>query len=176
MKTFVYIGTSLDGFIARTNGDIEWLVQYANDEAIQAYEEFISKIDAVVIGRGTFDKVLTFPSWPYEKKVFVLSNTLKKLPAIVENKAILLSLSPADTLKKLSQEGYTNVYVDGGLVIQNFLKADLIDELIISKVPIIIGSGIPLFAEVKQDLLFQHVKTEVQSNELVRSYYKRKRR
>ena len=176
MKAFVYIGTSLDGFIARTNGDIEWLVQYANDEAIQAYEEFISKIDAVVIGRGTFDKVLTFPSWPYEKKVFVLSNTLKKLPAIVENKAILLSLSPADTLKKLSQEGYTNVYVDGGLVIQNFLKADLIDELIISKVPIIIGSGIPLFADVKQDLLFQHVKTEVQSNELVRSYYKRKRR
>jgi len=69
MKAFVYIGTSLDGFIARTNGDIEWLVQYANDEAIQAYEEFISKIDAVVIGRGTFDKVLTFPSWPYEKKV-----------------------------------------------------------------------------------------------------------
>src|SRR4029079_3491326 len=176
MKAFVYIGTSLDGFIARTNGDIEWLGQYANDEAIQAYEEFISKIDAVVIGRGTFDKVLTFPSWPYEKKVFVLSNTLKKLPTIVENKAILLSLSPADTLKKLSQEGYTNVYVDGGLVIQNFLKADLIDELIISKVPIIIGSGIPLFAEVKQDLLFQHVKTEVQSNELVRSYYKRKRR
>jgi len=176
MKAFVYIGTSLDGFIARTNGDIEWLVQYANDEAIQAYEEFISKIDAVVIGRGTFDKVLTFPSWPYEKRVFVLSNTLKKLPAIVENKAILLSLSPADTLKKLSQEGYTNVYVDGGLVIQNFLKADLIDELIISKVPIIIGSGIPLFADVKQDLLFQHVKTEVQSNELVRSYYKRKRR
>jgi len=176
MKAFVYIGTSLDGFIARTNGDIEWLVQYANDEAIQAYEEFISKIDAVVIGRGTFDKVLTFPSWPYEKKVFVLSNTLKKLPAIVENKAILLSLSPADTLKKLSQEGYTNVYVDGGLVIQNFLKADLIDELIISKVPIIIGSGIPLFADVKQGLLFQHVKTEVQSNELVRSYYKRKRR
>ena len=176
MKTFVYIGTSLDGFIARTNGDIEWLVQYANDEAIQAYEEFISKIDAVVIGRGTFDKVLTFPSWPYEKRVFVLSNTLKKLPAIVENKAILLSLSPADTLKKLSHEGYTKVYVDGGLVIQNFLKADLIDELIISKVPIIIGSGIPLFADVKQDLLFQHVKTEVQSNELVRSYYKRKRR
>ncbi len=176
MKAFVYIGTSLDGFIARTNGDIEWLVQYANDEAIQAYEEFISKIDAVVIGRGTFDKVLTFPSWPYEKKVFVLSNTLKKLPATVENKAILLSLSPADTLKKLSQEGHTNVYVDGGLVIQNFLKADLIDELIISKVPIIIGSGIPLFADVKQDLLFRHVKTEVQSNELVRSYYKRKRR
>ena len=175
MKAFVYIGTSLDGFIARTNGDIEWLVQYANEEAIQAYEEFISKIDAVVIGRGTFDKVLTFPSWPYEKKVFVLSSTLKNLPATVENKAILLSLSPPDTLKKLSEEGYTNVYIDGGLVIQNFLKADLIDELIISKVPVIIGSGIPLFADVKQDLLFRHVKTEVQSNELVRSYYKRKR-
>ncbi len=175
MKTFVYIGTSLDGFIARNDGDIEWLVQYANDEAIQAYEEFIAKIDAVVIGRGTFEKVLTFPTWPYEKKVFLLSNTIKILPPAVKGKVRVLSLSPADTLKKLSEQGCTNVYIDGGQVIQSFLKADLIDELIISKVPIIIGTGIPLFTSSNQDLLFHHMKTEVQSNELVRSYYKRRR-
>lgn len=175
MKTFVYIGTSLDGFIARTDGDIEWLVQFANEEAIHAYEEFISKIDAIVIGRGTFEKVLTFPSWPYEKKVFVLSNTLKKLPSEVQDKATLLLMGPADTVRKLELEGCTNIYVDGGQVIQSFLQADLIDELIISRVPIIIGNGIPLFANMKQDILFQHVRTEVQSNELVRSYYKRKR-
>ncbi len=175
MKTFVYIGTSVDGFIARSDGDIEWLVQYANEEAIQAYEEFIAKIDTVVIGRGTFEKVLTFPSWPYEKKIFILSNTLKKLPAGVKDKATILSLTPAETLQKLSQEGCTNIYIDGGKVIQSFLKEDLIDELIISRVPILIGTGIPLFTSMDQDIPFQHVRTEVQSNDLVRSYYKRKR-
>jgi dihydrofolate reductase len=77
MTTTVYIGTSLDGFIARKDGSIDWLVQFANDEAIHAYEKFISRIDAIVIGRGTFEKVLTFPSWPYEKKVFVLSTSIK---------------------------------------------------------------------------------------------------
>jgi len=84
MKTIVYIGTSLDGFIARKDGEIDWLVQFANDEAIRAYEELISRIDAIVIGRGTFEKVLTFPSWPYEKKVFVLSNSAQifRLPEL----------------------------------------------------------------------------------------------
>ena len=71
MKSTVFIGTSLDGFIARKNGDIDWLVQYANDEAVHAYEKFIKRIDAIVIGRGTFEKVTSFPSWPYKKKVFV---------------------------------------------------------------------------------------------------------
>src|SRR6476620_5290838 len=128
MKAFVYIGTSLDGFIARTNGDIEWLVQYANDEAIQAYEEFISKIDAMVIGRGTFDKVLTFPSWPYEKKVFVLSTTIQQVPYIVSEKVTVLSMKPRELLNYLSTKGFSSIYVDGGKVIQDFLKEDIIDE------------------------------------------------
>ena len=77
MKTIVYIGTSLDGFIARKDGNLDWLEQFANDEAVHAYEEFMSRVDAIVIGKGTFEKVLTFPSWPYEKKVFVLSTSIK---------------------------------------------------------------------------------------------------
>ena len=80
LKVIVYIGTSLDGFIARKDGDIDWLTQFANDEAIRAYEELITRIDAIVIGRGTFEKVLSFPSWPYDKKVFVLSNSIKHVP------------------------------------------------------------------------------------------------
>ena len=68
MKSIVYIGTSLDGFIARKDGNIDWLVQFANDEAIHAYEEFINRIDAIVIGRGTFEKVLSFPSWLMKRK------------------------------------------------------------------------------------------------------------
>lgn len=176
MKTFVYIGTSLDGFIARKDGDIDWLVQFANDEAIRAYEEFISGIDAIVIGKGTFEKVLDFPSWPYEKKVFVLSTSIKQVPDIVREKVTILSMKPKELLGYLSGKGFSNIYVDGGKVIQDFLKEDIVDELIISKVPVFIGNGIPLFGHLDGDLLFKHIRTEVQSNGLVRSYYERKRK
>ena len=174
MKTIVYIGTSLDGFIARKDGDIDWLVQFANDEAIHAYEELTNRIDAIVIGRGTFEKVLTFSSWPYEKEVFVLSTGIKQVPTIAKGKITVLSMKPKELLNYLSGKGFSNIYVDGGKVIQDFLKEDLISELIISKAPILIGNGIPLFGYLNTDLGFNHIKTEVQSNGLVRSYYKRK--
>ena len=176
MKSIVYIGTSLDGFIARKDGNIDWLVQFANDEAIHAYEEFINRIDAIVIGRGTFEKVLTFPSWPYEKKVFVLSTSIKQVPDIIREKVTILSMKPRELLSYLSGKGFSCIYIDGGKVIQSFLKEDLIDELIISKAPVLIGSGIPLFGYLDIDLTFKHIRTEVHSNGLVRSYYERKRK
>jgi dihydrofolate reductase len=176
MKTIVYIGTSLDSFIARKDGDIDWLVQFANDEAIHAYEELISRIDAIVIGRGTFEKVLAFPSWPYTKKVFVLSASIKQVPDILKGKVTVLSMRPAELLSYLSVKGFSDIYVDGGKVIQDFLKEDLIDELIVSKVPVLIGSGIPLFGYLDIDIQFKHLRTAVQSNGLVRSYYERKRK
>src|SRR6476469_1354649 len=142
MKTTVYIGTSLDGFIARKDGDIDWLTRFANDEAIRAYEKFMSGIDAIVIGRGTFEKVLTFPSWPYQKKVFVLSSTMNRAPGSVSEKVTILSMKPKELLSYLSGQGFSNIYIDGGQVIQSFLKDNLIDELTISKAPMIIGSGI----------------------------------
>ena len=175
MNTTVYIGTSLDGFIARMDGNIEWLTEFANTEAVHAYEEFMSSIDAIVIGRGTFEKILSFPSWPYEKKAFVLSNSLKLLPDKLRDKATLLSMKPKEILNHISGMGFSGIYVDGGKVIQGFLQEDLIDELIISKVPVLIGNGIPLFGFLSVDLKFKHIRTETQSNGLVRSYYKRDR-
>ena len=174
MKTTVYIGTSLDGFIARKNDDIDWLTKFANEEAVNAYAELVSRIDAIVIGRGTFEKVLTFPSWPYEKNVFILSSSMKQVPEKVKDKATILSMKPAAVLKYLAEKGFSSIYVDGGKVIQDFLKENLIDELIISKVPIIIGTGIPLFGYLDTDIQFDHTKTAVASNGLVRSYYHRK--
>lgn len=175
MKTIVYIGTSLDGFIARADGEIDWLVKF--EKPVKAdYGEFISKIDAVVMGRGTFEKVLTFPTWPYEKKVFVLSTTIKQVPAKLRGKVTVLSMKPRELLNYLSDEGFSNIYVDGGKVIQSFLKEDCIDELIITKVPVLIGSGIPLFGDLDHDLPFKHIRTKVYSNGLVKSHYKRKRR
>ena len=173
MKTLVFIGTSLDGFIARENGDIDWLEQYANNEAVNAYHEFISRIDAIVIGRGTFEKVLSFPSWPYEKKLFVLSTSIKQVPVAVKEKVTILAMRPAELLSYLSGKGISTIYVDGGKVIQDFLKEDLIDELIISQAPVLIGSGIPLFGYLDTDLLFKHIRTETGSNGLVRNYYER---
>jgi len=176
MKTFVYIGTSLDGFIARKDGDIDWLTKFANEEAFDSYKKFTAMIDAIVIGRGTFEKVLDFPTWPYDKKVFVLSNSVKQVPEELKSKLTLLAMKPAALLDYLRQKGFSGIYVDGGKVIQDFLQADLIDELIISKVPVLIGSGIPLFGFLENDLTFEHVRTEKYSNGLVRSYYERKRR
>jgi dihydrofolate reductase len=175
MRTTVYIGTSLDGFIAREDGDIDWLVKYQNKEVHDSYKEFISRIDAMVIGRGTFEKVITFPEWPYEEKVFVLSTSLKQIPETLNEKAILVAMKPAELLSYLSDKGFSNIYVDGGKVIQSFLKEDLIDELIITRVPELIGKGIPLFGYLDNDLQFEHIKTNIYSDGLVKSHYMRKR-
>ena len=175
MRTKVFIGTSLDGFIARENGELEWLVKFAAPEVNAAYEEFIKGIDAVVIGRGTFETVLAFPSWPYAQKVFVLSTTMKQLPEHVKGKATLVSMKPGELLTYLAKEGFSNVYVDGGKVIQEFLREDRIDELTISRVPALIGSGIPLFGHLENDLKFKHLDTRVYSSGLVSSRYERDR-
>ena len=175
MKTTVYVGTSLDGFIARKDGDIDWLVKDQNKEVHDSYYEFISRIDAMVIGRGTYEKVLSFPEWPYEKKVFVLSTSLKQIPGTLNEKATLVDMKPAALLNYLSDKGFSNIYVDGGKVIQSFLKEDLIDELIITRVPELIGTGIPLFGYLDNDLRFEHIKTSIYSDGLVKSQYERKR-
>lgn len=165
---------SLDGFIARSDGDIEWLVPFQNQEVEDSYKEFIENIDAIVIGRSTFEKVLSFPSWPYEKKVFVLSNTLKQVTAALKDKADVLSMDPKELLAYLHKQGFSNIYVDGGKTIQGFLRSDCISELIITTVPVLIGSGISLFGSLTHDLQFTHVQTNVYSNGLVKSHYANK--
>ena len=171
----VYIGTSLDGFIARADGDIGWLMKHADSDAVDAYNEFMADIDVIVIGRGTFETVLGFPFWPYDKPVFVLSRSVKELPDNLSDKATLSSLEPQALLQHLSSEGFNAAYIDGGNVIQSFLAADLIDSLIIATIPVLIGSGIPLFGVLPADINFEHVRTSTYPNGLVRSYYKRKR-
>ena len=171
----VYIGTSLDGFIARADGDISWLVKFADADAVEAYNEFIATVDVIVIGRGTFETVLGFPFWPYDKPVFVLSKTLNGVPDSLSQKATVSSLEPFELLRHLSDEGFNAAYIDGGKVIQSFLAADLIDNLIIATIPLLIGAGIPLFGSLDTDISFEHVRTSTYPNGLVRSYYQRKR-
>ena len=174
MQTTVYVGTSLDGFIAREDGDINWLVKFQNKDVHDSYGEFMKRIDAIVTGRATYEKVLSFPEWPYDKKVFVLSTTLKQIPDTLKEKVIILSMEPKKVLEHLSSEGFSNIYIDGGKVIQSFLNEDLIDELIITRVPVLIGTGIPLFGYVDNDLQFVHMQTDVYTDGLVKSCYERK--
>lgn len=173
MKTFIYIGTSIDGFIAREDGDIDWLVKYESSEINESFTEYMNNIDAIVMGRATFEKVLSFQNWPYDKKVFVLSNSLHKIPDHLKGKVEIISKRPKEVLHFLSGSGYSNIYVDGGKVIQEFLKEDYIDELIITRVPALIGKGIPLFGLLEKDLLFKHIETITYSNGLVKSHYRR---
>jgi dihydrofolate reductase len=169
VKASVFIGTSLDGFIARVNGDFDFLPPGGGEP--HGYDEFIATVDALVIGRKTFETVLTFDTWPYgEKPVFVLSTrTLAPAPlgAVVER----LSGDPAEIVSQLDARGIRHVYVDGGITIQRFLQAGLIQRLIITRVPVLIGTGIPLFGAIQRDIVLRHVGTRQYASGLVQSEY-----
>ena len=176
MSVFVYVATSLDGFIAAENDDLSWLSEIPNpDQSDLGFADFMSRVDALVMGRRTYEKVASFGVWPYEKPVFVLSKTLGSLSADAEKKVEVISGDPESVITQLNAKGHGNLYVDGGITIQNFLERDLVDEMIITRVPVLLGSGIPLFGHLEQPLRFSLEKTEVLVGSLVKSYYRRLR-
>ena len=177
MKNIVYIATSLDGLIADKDGGIDWLMEMPNpQEDDYGYADFISQIDALVMGRKTFEKVLSFGGeWPYEKPVFVLSTTLSEIPENLTGKAELINGSIKKIVNQLSEKGYENLYIDGGKTIQSFLEEDLIDELIITTVPILLGDGYPLFSKLSKPLKFTHKSTKSFDNGLTQTHYTKNR-
>jgi dihydrofolate reductase len=176
MAVYVYVATSLDGFIATSDGGVEWLMEIPNpDQSDYGFAEFMNGIDALVMGRNTFEMVLSFGSWPYSKPVFVLSDTLTEVPKSITEKAEIIRGSLRTVLSRLRKRGYLNLYVDGGRVIQSFLAEDLVDEMIITRVPILLGQGIPLFGPLTKRLRFEHKKTELLNETLSKSHYVRVR-
>jgi dihydrofolate reductase len=169
VKASVFIGTSLDGFIARANGDLDFLPPGGGEP--HGYDEFMATVDALVIGRKTFETVLTFDKWPYgEKPVFVLSSRpLAAAPpeAVLER----MSGAPAEIVSQLAARGIGHIYVDGGITIQRFLQDGLVQRLIITRVPVLIGAGIPLFGAVPRDMILRHVATRAYASGLVQSEY-----
>ena len=130
----------------------------------------------VVMGRNTFETVRGFGGdWPYSKPVFVLSNSMKSIPEGYEGKAEPVKGSLSEVIKAIHQKGYKDLYIDGGVTVQNFLKEDMIDEMIITVIPILLGGGIPLFGELPEPMAFEHVKTEVYLNAIVQNHYCRKK-
>jgi dihydrofolate reductase len=167
----VFIATSLDGFIARPNGDLDWLHGDGAEGGPHGYDEFIATVDALVIGRKTYETVLAFETWPYGgKPVFVLSTrALAAAPAgaVVEH----MSGDPAHIVSRLAARGIGHIYVDGGITIQRFLRAGLIQRLILNRIPVLIGAGIPLFGELSRDIRLRHVTTRQYAGGLVQSEY-----
>ena len=170
IKASVFIGTSLDGFIARSNGEFDFLPAGGGEE--HGYTEFMASVDALVIGRNTYETVLKFPEWPYGKKpVIVLSSRPIDLPqdpnAVVEH----MAGNPQDIVARLAARGFKHLYVDGGITIQQFLRAGLIQRLTITRVPVLIGEGIPLFGALPHDIRLNHVETRQYKSGLVTSEY-----
>lgn len=173
MKASVYIATSLDGFIARDDGSLDWLPDPAGSDGDMGYQAFMDTVDVLVMGRNTYETVLGFGGeWPYgDKRVVVLSRTLTQLADSVPDTVTLMSGTPAEVVAELAESGAQHLYIDGGTVIQAFLWAGLIQELIITRIPVLIGSGIPLFGPLDNDITLQHVETQVFTNGLVQSKY-----
>ncbi|MEA2417650.1 MAG: hypothetical protein QOI58_4307 [Thermoanaerobaculia bacterium] len=167
MKASVFIATSLDGFIAREDCAIDWLP--ANPEP-HGYDEFIASVDAIVIGRKTFETVLSFGGWVYGKTPVVVLST-KELKAPEGANCEFMSGDPRDIAARLDERGFHHVYLDGGVTIQRFLEAGLIQRLIITRIPILLGTGIPLFGPLSRDVRLTHVATRTFAEGLVQSEY-----
>jgi dihydrofolate reductase len=165
----VFVGTSLDGFIARRNGDLDWLPTGGEPHG---YDEFIATVDTIVIGRKTFETVLAFADWPYgDKRVVVLSSRPVDLSAAGGGVVERLAGPPAQIASQLAASGAQHLYVDGGITIQRFLSAGLIQRLVITRVPVLIGDGIPLFGALPRDIRLSHVATRHYPSGLVQSEY-----
>lgn len=167
----------MDGFIADKDGGIDFLNYIPEVNTIDTgYLSFTADIDALLMGRGTFEVVCSFDiEWPYNKPVFVLSKSLSKIPPEYEGKVQLMNGSPKDVLSKIHGQGYSNLYLDGGKLIQSFLEEDLIDEMIITVIPVLLGSGAALFGNLSKQLNFECVGTKHFLGKIAQNHYVRRK-
>jgi dihydrofolate reductase len=172
MKTVAYLAVSLDGYIADKNGGVDWLNEIPNpDQSDFGFAEFMCSVDAMVMGANTFRVVQSFGAWPYEKPVFVASNSIKRVPKGYEDRISLVQGEVREILTDIRDLGHERLYIDGGKLIQNCLLAGMLDEMIITQIPIILGSGIPLFVEFENSIHLEHKETQVIGVGLVKNHY-----
>lgn len=172
----VFCGVSLDGFIARADGTLDFLEGDGTAEmGDHGYDAFVAGIDAIVMGRHSFEKVMTFDAWPYTKQVIVLSSRAVDLGAARARGADVevMNASPGELITALAQRGLYRLYIDGGATVQRFLRAGLIDRLIVTHVPVLIGQGIPLFGPLEKDIRWKLVVSRSFPGGLVQSEYGR---
>ena len=169
MKASVFVGTSVDGFIARVDGELDFLPPGGGEP--HGYDEFMATVDALVIGRKTFETVLAMGAWAYGGKSVIVLSTRPLAPAPPGALVERMSGDPAAIVATLEARGVRHIYVDGGVTIQRFLQAGLIQHLTITRVPVLIGAGIPLFGALQRDIVLRHVRTRQFASGLVQSEY-----
>lgn len=172
VKVSVYIAISLDGFIARKDGGLDWLPAPTEGGEDFGYADFMSTVDCVVMGRNTFEKVLTFGGWHYDKKVIVLTSRDLTIPPELTDKVEALHLSPRELVREFERRGIRHVYLDGGVTIQRFIQERLVNELTITTIPILIGEGLPLFGALKEDVRLELIHATSFINGFVQKKYK----
>ena len=177
MPNIVYIATSLDGYIADKNNQIDWLHKIPNPEGSDfGFADFMNDIDALVMGRNTFDMAMSFDcDWPYSKPVYVLCSTMKSVPEAYQDKVFLLQGEIEQIVEQLHKQGLHRLYIDGGKTIQGFLEKDLIDEFIIITIPVLLGGGVPLFGDLIAPLQFKHLSSTRYVDCLVKNHFSRQR-
>ncbi len=170
MKLSVFCGVSVDGFLARPDHALDFLDN--GEQEPHGFDEFYASVDVIVIGRKTFEVVLTFGKWAYGKKpVVVLSENVLDFSSIEDGVVERMSGTPAEIVELLKARGFQHAYIDGGVTIQRFLAAGLIARMVITRLPVLIGTGIPLFGPVPRDINLHHVATRSYKGGLVQSEY-----
>lgn len=174
VTTHVFIAVSLDGYIARQDGDIDWLLKRDDPTEDHGYAAFIADKDWIIMGRGSYEKVLTFDEWPYDRPVLVLSRQLTDtpVPEALKGKVQFSCFTPREALAHLKEKNVHRVYIDGGQLIQSFLREGLVADIVVTIVPVLLGSGKPLFGVLTNDIDLTLLSSRSFPSGLVQSYYR----
>ncbi|MBL1420808.1 MAG: dihydrofolate reductase family protein [Alphaproteobacteria bacterium] len=170
----IFIATSLDGFVARNDHQLDWLMKQKTQGEEHGYETFIEDIDVIVMGKGSYQNVLSFGDWPYKKPVMVMSKSLNQadIPTNLKDKVTLTTFTPPALMQNLQKLGYNRAYIDGGKVVQSFIQDGLVNDIILTLVPILIGSGKRLFGDISNDIDLQLIASKNFPSGLIQTHYK----
>ncbi len=172
MKVSAFVAVTLDGFIARENGDLDWIPEFEDTSEDFGFHHFLESVDVLVMGRKTYEFVLSSHQWVYgKKKVVVMSHSLKTIDPALPPSVEITALPPDKLYQELKKSGMTHIYVDGGRTIRGFLNAGLLSELILTEIPVLIGDGIPLFGKIERDIRVRHIETISYKNGFVQKRY-----
>lgn len=169
----VFMAMSLDGYVARCDGSLDWLMKHQTEGEDHGYGAFMASVDGLVMGRGSFETVAGFDEWPYQKPVIVMSRTLADadIPVTLRSKVRLSTLTPDALMRELASEGWSRAYVDGGKIVTSFLQAGLIADIMLTHIPMLIGHGLPLFGALDRDIDLKHIETRSFPSGLVSTRY-----
>lgn len=175
MAAKVYIAQSLDGYIADKNGGLGFLDRIPHTpDTMEAFTTFVDSVDAIVMGRTTYETVIGFNiPWPYTKKVFVLSSQDRTVDQEYEGKAEYITGKPSEIIKRLETDGYKDLYIDGGRTIQSFLHEDMVDDLIIATIPTLLGGGSPLFGALDQEQHYKLIESKTLADSFIQTHYQK---